>query len=324
MTIRAVVKGVGHYLPERVVPNSAFEASLDTSDEWIRSRSGIERRHFAAEGQTTSDLATKAAEMALKSAGFLPDDIDAIVVATSTPDLTFPSVATMVQGKLGMTRGFAFDVQAVCAGFIFALANANALILAGQAKRVLVIGAETFSRIMDWTDRSTCVLFGDGAGALVLEAEDGAGDVTDRGVLSADLNSDGRHKDMLYVDGGVSTNGLSGKLRMQGNPLFRQAVEKLAETAHAALDKIGLVGADVDWIVPHQANLRIISATAARMDVPMDRVILTVQDHGNTSAASIPLALSVGVARGQIKQGDLLVAEAIGGGLAWGAVVLRW
>ncbi len=324
MTIRAVVKGVGHYLPERVVPNSEFEASLDTSDEWIRTRSGIERRHFAAEGETTSDLATKAAEMALKSAGLLPDDIDAIVVATSTPDLTFPSVATMVQGKLGMTRGFAYDVQAVCAGFVFALTNANALILAGQAKRVLVIGAETFSRIMDWTDRSTCVLFGDGAGALILEAETGTGAVTDRGVLAADLNSDGRHKDMLYVDGGVSTNGQSGKLRMQGNPLFRQAVEKLAETAHAALNKIGLSGPDVDWIVPHQANLRIISATAARMDVPMERVVLTVQDHGNTSAASIPLALSVGVSRGQIKQGDLLVAEAIGGGLAWGAVVLRW
>jgi 3-oxoacyl-[acyl-carrier-protein] synthase-3 len=230
----------------------------------------------------------------------------------------------MVQGKLGMTRGFAFDVQAVCAGFVFALTNANALIISGQAKRVLVIGAETFSRIMDWTDRSTCVLFGDGAGAVVLEAETGSGAITDRGVLSADLNSDGRYKEMLYVDGGVSTNGLSGKLRMQGNPLFRQAVEKLATTAEAALDKIGLAGKDVDWIVPHQANLRIITATAARMDVPMERVVLTVQDHGNTSAASIPLALSVGVARGQIKQGDLLVAEAIGGGLAWGSVVLRW
>jgi 3-oxoacyl-[acyl-carrier-protein] synthase III len=260
----------------------------------------------------------------LESAGLEPNDIDAIVVATSTPDLTFPSVATMVQGKLGMTRGFAFDVQAVCAGFVFALTNANALILSGQAKRVLVIGAETFSRIMDWTDRSTCVLFGDGAGALVLEAETGTGAVADRGVLSADLNSDGRYKDMLYVDGGVSTSGQSGKLRMQGNPLFRQAVEKLATTADAALEKIGLAGSDVDWIVPHQANLRIITATASRMNVPMERVVLTVQDHGNTSAASIPLALSVGVARGQIKQGDLLVAEAIGGGLAWGAVVLRW
>jgi len=324
MTIRAVVKGVGHYLPDRVVPNSEFEATLDTTDEWIRSRSGIERRHFAADGQTTSDLAVNAAMAALAHAGLEPNDIDAIVVATSTPDLTFPSVATMVQGKLGMTRGFAFDVQAVCAGFVFALTTANALILSGQAKRVLVIGAETFSRIMDWTDRSTCVLFGDGAGAIVLEAATGTGAVSDRGILSADLNSDGRYKDMLYVDGGVSTTGQAGKLRMQGNPLFRQAVEKLATTADTALEKVGLTGADVDWIVPHQANLRIITATAARMDVPIERVILTVQDHGNTSAASIPLALSVGVARGQIKQGDLLVAEAIGGGLAWGAVVLRW
>jgi 3-oxoacyl-[acyl-carrier-protein] synthase III len=324
MTLRAVVRGVGHYLPERVVPNAEFEASLETTDEWIRSRSGIESRHFAAAGETTSHLAAKAAQAALDMAGFAADDIDAVLVATSTPDLTFPSVATMVQERLGMTRGFGFDVQAVCAGFIFALTNANALILSGQAKRVLVIGAETFSRIMDWTDRSTCVLFGDGAGAVVLEAAEGTGATSDRGILSADLNSDGRYRDMLYVDGGVSTTGQSGKLRMQGNPLFRQAVEKLASTAEAALEKVGLTGTDVDWIVPHQANLRIITATAQRMDVPMDRVIVTLQGHGNTSAASIPLALSVGVARGQIKQGDLLVTEAIGGGLAWGSVVLRW
>ncbi|MDG1279844.1 MAG: ketoacyl-ACP synthase III [Pseudorhodobacter sp.] len=324
MTLRAVVRGVGHYLPERVVPNAEFEASLETTDEWIRSRSGIESRHFVAEGETTSHLAAKAAQAALDMAGFAADDIDAVLVATSTPDLTFPSVATMVQERLGMTRGFGFDVQAVCAGFIFALTNANALILSGQAKRVLVIGAETFSRIMDWTDRSTCVLFGDGAGAVVLEAAEGTGATSDRGILSADLNSDGRYRDMLYVDGGVSTTGQSGKLRMQGNPLFRQAVEKLASTAEAALEKVGLSGTDVDWIVPHQANLRIITATAQRMDVPMDRVIVTLQGHGNTSAASIPLALSVGVARGQIKQGDLLVTEAIGGGLAWGSVVLRW
>jgi 3-oxoacyl-[acyl-carrier-protein] synthase-3 len=324
MTIRAVVRGVGHFLPERIVPNSEFEATLDTTDEWIRSRSGIERRHFVVEGQTTSHLATAAAQAALKMAGFAPNDIDAVIVATSTPDLTFPSVATMVQDQLGMTRGFGFDVQAVCAGFIYALTTANALILSGQAKRVLVIGAETFSRIMDWTDRSTCVLFGDGAGALVLEAEEAKGDNSDRGILSVDLNSDGRYRDMLYVDGGVSTTGQSGKLRMQGNPLFRQAVEKLASTAEAALEKIGLQGTDVDWIVPHQANLRIITATAARMNVPMEKVVVTLQDHGNTSAASIPLALSVGVARGQIKTGDLLVTEAIGGGLAWGSVVLRW
>ena len=324
MTLRSVVRGAGHYLPRRVVPNAEFEAKLDTTDEWIRSRSGIERRHFAAEGETTSDLAVAAAAAALADAGMQADEIDAIVVATSTPDLTFPSVATMVQGRLGMTRGFAFDVQAVCAGFVFALANADALIRAGQARRVLVIGAETFSRILDWTDRGTCVLFGDGAGALVLEAAEGAGTTDDRGILATDLNSDGRHKDLLYVDGGVSATGSAGQLRMQGNAVFRHAVEKLADTAHRALDKAGLSGADVDWIVPHQANLRIITATAQRMQVPMDRVVVTVQDHGNTSAASIPLALSVGKQRGQIKPGDLVVTEAIGGGLAWGAVVLRW
>ena len=324
MTIRAVVRGVGHYLPERVVPNSEFEKTLDTTDAWIRSRSGIQQRHFAAEGQATSDLAIRAAQAALADADMAADSIDAIVVATSTPDFTFPSVATMVQAGLGTTRGFAYDVQAVCAGFVFALANANGLILSGQARRVLVIGAETFSRIMDWTDRGTCVLFGDGAGALVLEAQDGTGAVADRGILSVDLHSDGRYRDLLYVDGGVSSTGQAGYLRMQGNAVFKHAVQKLAETAHTALDKAGLSGADVDWIVPHQANLRIITATAERMQVPMERVIVTVQDHGNTSAASIPLALSVGKARGQIKQGDLLVTEAIGGGLAWGAVVLRW
>ena len=324
MTIRAVVRGVGHYLPERVVENSEFEATLETTDEWVRSRSGIERRHIAAEGETTSQLATRAAEAALADAGMTPEQIDAIVVATSTPDLTFPSVGTMVQAGLGMTNGFAYDVQAVCAGFVFALANANGLILSGQAKRVLVIGAETFSRIMDWTDRGTCVLFGDGAGALILEAEDGTGSTEDRGILATDLNSDGRYKDLLYVDGGVSSDGRAGHLRMQGNQVFKHAVQKLAETAHHALDKLGLSGGDVDWIVPHQANLRIISATAERMQVPMDRVVVTVQNHGNTSAASIPLALSVGKERGQIKEGDLIVTEAIGGGLAWGAVVLRW
>jgi 3-oxoacyl-[acyl-carrier-protein] synthase-3 len=276
-----------------------------------------------AEGQTTSDLATLAALAALSHAGLAPDDIDAIVLATSTADLTFPSAATMVQGKLGMTQGFAFDVQAVCAGFVYALSTANALIVSGQAKRVLVIGAETFSRLMDWEDRATCVLFGDGAGALVLEAQEATGTSADRGILSTDLHSDGRFKDLLYVDGGVST-GTTGHLRMQGKEVFRHAVEKLAETAHAALDKAGLTGEDVDWIVPHQANIRIIEGTAKRMQVPMERVVVTVQDHGNTSAASIPLALSVGVQRGQIKQGDLLVTEAIGGGLAWGAVVLRW
>ncbi len=323
MTRRAVVKGVGHYLPERVVHNSEFEKTLETTDEWIRSRSGIERRHFAADDETTSAMATRAAQSALDDAGLQASEIDAIIVATSTPDLTFPSVATMVQAELGMTRGFAFDVQAVCAGFIYALSNAAALIASNQADRVLVIGAETFSRIMDWTDRGTCVLFGDGAGALILEAQTGTGAASDRGILATDLNSDGRYRDLLYVDGGVSTQS-TGHLRMQGNQVFRHAVEKLASTAGSAMEKAGVTTEDIDWIVPHQANIRIIQGTAKKMGVSMDKVVVTVQDHGNTSAASIPLALSVGKARGQIKQGDLLVTEAIGGGLAWGAVVLRW
>ena len=323
MTRRAVVIGVGHYLPDRVVPNAEFEKTLDTTDEWIKSRSGIERRHFAAPDQTTSDLATNAANAALVMAGLTGNDVDAIIVATSTCDLTFPSAATMVQAKIGNTKGYAFDIQAVCAGFAFALTNANALIVSGQANRVLVIGAETFSRIMDWTDRSTCVLFGDGAGAVVLEAQIGDGTNADRGILSTDLNSDGTHRDLLYVDGGVSTQ-TTGVLKMQGQEIFKHAVEKLAQTAHTALGKIGLGADDVDWVVPHQANIRIIKSTARKLGVGMDRVIVTVQDHGNTSAASIPLALSVGVANGQIKKGDLVVTEAIGGGLAWGAVVLRW
>lgn len=323
MTIRAQVAGVGHYLPERVVPNSEFEKTLDTSDEWIRTRSGIERRHFAAEGQTTSELATRAALAALEDAGLAASDLDALIVATSTPDLTFPSAATMVQARLGMDQGFAFDVQAVCAGFVYALTNANALIVSGAARRVMVIGAETFSRILDWNDRSTCVLFGDGAGALILEAGTGAGTSDDRGVLSVDLHSDGRYRDLLYVDGGVSTNSI-GHLRMEGKEVFRHAVGKLAATAEAAMEKAGLTGADIDWIVPHQANIRIIQGTAKKLGLPMEKVIVTVQDHGNTSAASIPMALSVGKAEGKIRRGELVVTEAIGGGLAWGAVVLRW
>ena len=323
MTRRAVVRGIGHYLPQRVVPNAEFERTLETTDAWIRSRSGIERRHFAAPDQTTSDLATRAAQAALADAGLTGDEVDAIVLATSTADLTFPSAATMVQEAIGNTSGFAYDVQAVCAGFVYALANADALIASGQAERVLVIGAETFSRILDWTDRGSCVLFGDGAGALVLEAAEGAGTPADRGILATDLKSDGRFRDLLYVDGGVST-GSTGVLRMQGKEVFRHAVEKLAATAETALTRAGLGHDDVDWVVPHQANIRIIEATARKLALPMDRVVVTVQDHGNTSAASIPLALSVGVQRGQIKRGDLVVTEAIGGGLAWGAVVLRW
>ncbi len=324
MTLRSVIRGTGHYLPDNVVENSWFEDKLDTTDEWIRSRTGIERRHFAAEGQATSDMGLRAARAALDKAGLRPDDIDGIVLATSTPDYTFPASATMIQHGLGMTHGFAYDVQAVCAGFVFALANADAMIRGGLAKRVLVIGSETFSRIMDWSDRGTCVLFGDGAGAVVLEAQEGAGTSDDRGILSCDLNSDGQYRDLLYVDGGVGTTGTAGQLRMQGNLVFRHAVEKLAKTAHIALDKAGLAPSAVDWLVPHQANARIITATAQKMGLPMDKVILTVADHGNTSAASIPLALSVADGQGRFAPGDLIVTEAIGGGLSWGSVVLRW
>ncbi len=322
MTRRATLRGVGHYLPARVVENSEIETMVDTTDEWIKTRSGIERRHFAAEGELTSDLAVHAATAALKDAGLDASDIDALIVATSTPDQTFPSVATVVQGKLG-TAGFAFDVQAVCAGFVYAMSTANAFITSGQAQRVLVIGAETFSRIMNWDDRTTCVLFGDGAGAVVLEGTDGAGTSADAGILSTDLNSDGNFGDLLYVNGGVSSTQTTGVLVMQGKEVFRHAVEKLAKTAETALEKADLTPDDVDWIVPHQANSRIITRTAQKMGVAMDRVVMTVQDHGNTSAASIPLALSVAKSEGKFTQGQLLVMEAIGGGLAWGAVVLR-
>jgi 3-oxoacyl-[acyl-carrier-protein] synthase III len=322
--IRSVVRGVGHYLPDRVVENAEFETWVDTSDEWIRSRSGIERRHFAAEGQTTSDLATRAAKAALADAGMDASEIDAIVVATSTPDFTFPSVATMVQGALGMERGFAFDIQAVCAGFVYALTNANGLILSGQAKRVLVIGAETFSRIMNWEDRTTSVLFGDGAGALILEKAEGEGTSDDRGILATDLNSDGRFRDILYVSGGPSATQSTGHLIMEGKEVFRHAVEKLATCTVDVVAKAGLTTSDIDCVIPHQANLRIIKRTADKLGIDESKVVITVQDHGNTSAASIPLAMSVGKQRGEVREGDLVVTEAIGGGLAWGAVVLRW
>ncbi|WP_179380495.1 beta-ketoacyl-ACP synthase III [Jannaschia marina] len=322
--IRAQVRGVGHYLPDRCVDNEWFTTFLDTSDEWIRSRSGIERRHFAAEGQTTSDLAIRAARAALDDAGLVPDDIDAIVLATSTPDLTFPATATIVQAGLGMTRGFAYDVQAVCAGFVYALSNANALIVSGQVRRVLVIGAETFSRIMNWDDRTTCVLFGDGAGALVLEAAEGDGTVADRGILATDLHSDGRHREILQVSGGVSSSQTTGHLMMAGKEVFRHAVEKLATSTIDVMEKAGVTADDIDRVVPHQANVRIITGTARKLGLPMEKIVVTVQDHGNTSAASIPLAMSVARQTGQLRDGELVVTEAIGGGLAWGAVLLRW
>lgn len=320
MNIRSVVRGVGHYLPSRVVENKEFEATLDTSDEWIRSRTGIERRHFAAEGETTSQLAIKAAERALENAGMSVDQLDAIVVATSTPDYTFPSVATMVQAGLNMRQGFAYDIQAVCAGFVYALANANGLIVSGQAKCVLVIGAETFSRIMDWTDRGTCVLFGDGAGAAVLRAsEDG-----DRGLLSWHLHADGRFADILHVEGGAGSTGGPGLLRMAGREVFRHAVSKLAAVVDEALTANGLDRSDVQWLVPHQANLRIIEAMGKKLGLPRERVVVTVDRHANTSAASIPLALAEATRDGRIARGDLVLMEAIGGGLTWGAALARY
>ncbi len=323
MLRRSCLIGVGHSLPSRVVENSEFEKWTETSDEWISSRSGIKRRHFADPDQTTSSLAIEAAKAALLDANIKGSEIDAIIVATSTPDTTFPSVATIVQGALNIRSGFAFDIQAVCAGFVFALANADALIISKQANRVLVIGAETFSRIMNWKDRSTSVLFGDGAGAVVLEAKDLSTGELDQGILATDLNSDGRYRDLLYVDGGVSSTQTTGVLVMQGKEVFKHAVEKLSATADTILNKTGLVASDIDWMVPHQANLRIIKATAQKLKLPLEKIIITVHDHGNTSAASIPLALSVAKSDGKFKKQDLILMEAIGGGLAWGSILLR-
>ncbi|MEM0990031.1 MAG: beta-ketoacyl-ACP synthase III [Pseudomonadota bacterium] len=325
MTVtRARALGCGHYLPERIITNHELAERLDTSDEWIRSRTGIGERHVAAPEEKTSDLGTKAAQRALAHAGLQADALDAIVVATATPDQTFPSTATRIQQNLGMTRGYAFDLQAVCAGFIFALANANGLILSGMADRVLVIGAETFSRILDWEDRATCVLFGDGAGAVILERTVGDGTSADRGVLATCLHSDGAHNHILHVSGGPSETQSTGVLRMEGREVFRHAVTKLAEVADEAMEKAAVTPEQVDWIVPHQANYRIIESTAKRAGIPMEKVVVTVEGHGNTSAASIPLALGTAVERGQVKPGDLLLMEAIGGGLAWGSAVLRW
>ncbi|MEM7745519.1 MAG: beta-ketoacyl-ACP synthase III [Pseudomonadota bacterium] len=323
-TLRSKALGCGHYLPDRIVTNQELAERLDTSDEWIRSRTGIGQRHIAAPGQKTSDLGTRAAEGALSAAGITAEDLDAIVVATATPDQTFPSTATRIQHNLGMTGGFAFDIQAVCAGFIFALANANGLILSGMADRVLVIGAETFSRILDWEDRSTCVLFGDGAGAVILERSEATGTPQDRGVLATCLHSDGAHNHILHVSGGPSETQSTGVLKMEGREVFRHAVSKLAAVADEVMGKAGVVADDINWIVPHQANYRIIENTARRAGIPMDKVVVTVEHHGNTSAASIPLALSSAVSDGTIKPGDLLLMEAIGGGLAWGGAVLRW
>ena len=322
--IRSQILGCGAYLPRRVLTNAEIARMVDTSDDWIRDRTGIRRRHIAAEGETTGDLAVQAAQQALADAKIAVEDLDLIIVATTTPDQTFPAVATAVQSRLGMTRGAAFDVQAVCSGFIYGMAVADNFIKAGQAKTVLLIGAETMSRLLDWTDRSTCVLFGDGAGAVVLGSGEGRGKASDRGVLNTKIYSDGRLHDLLYVDGGPSTTGTTGHLKMLGKEVFKHAVINIADSIEASARDGGVDIADIDWFVPHQANQRILDATARRLKVAPDRFVSTIADHGNTSAASVPLALAAAVADGRIKQGDLVLLEAMGGGLTWGAALLRW
>jgi len=322
--IRSIITGCGAFLPEKIVSNADLARTVDTSDSWIVERTGIRRRHIAQKGELTSHLALKAAQAALGDAKIGADAVDLIVVATTTPDETFPAVATRVQAGLGMTRGAAFDVQAVCSGFIFGLSIADNFIKAGQAKTVLLIGAETMSRLMDWSDRSTCVLFGDGAGAVVLQAGRGRGDSSDHGVLSTELYSDGRLHDLLYVDGGPSTTQTTGYLRMQGPEVFKHAVVNTTAAIEQAARDGGITVADIDWIVPHQANQRILDATARRLGIPASRIISTIAEHGNTSAASVPLALAEGIADGRIKRGDLLLLEAMGGGFTWGAALVRW
>ncbi len=323
-TTRSVVLGSGSYLPKKVLTNDDLAKIVDTSDEWITQRTGIRERHIAADGELTSDLATHAARAALNAAGLGPDDIDLIVMATATPDNTFPAAAVTVQEKLGITRGAAFDVQAVCSGFVYGLSTADALLRAGHAERALVIGAETFSRILDWTDRATCVLFGDGAGALVLERSEQPGTMQDRGVLTSHLRSDGRYKDKLYVDGGPSSTGTIGHLRMEGREVYKHAVAKVSDVIEDAFAATGFSAEDLDWFVPHQANVRIIDSTAVKFGIASEKVVRTVARHGNTSAASIPLALAEASGDGRIKKGDLLLLEAMGGGFTWGSAILRW
>ncbi|TGP26956.1 MULTISPECIES: beta-ketoacyl-ACP synthase III [unclassified Mesorhizobium] len=322
--IRSVVRGNGAALPRRIMKNADFEGMVETSDEWIVQRTGIRQRHVAADDETTASLGEAAARAALESAGLTPADIDLIVLATSTPNNTFPATAVEIQNRLGMHHGFAFDMQAVCSGFVYAVATADLYIRGGLARRVLVIGSETFSRILDWSDRSTCVLFGDGAGAVVLEAQQGIGGIADRGVLAASLRSDGVHKDKLFVDGGPSTTGTVGHLRMEGREVFKHAVGMITDVIEATFAQAGITADDLDWFVPHQANKRIIDASARKLGIAEEKVVVTVDLHGNTSAASVPLALSVAVADGRIKKGDLVLLEAMGGGFTWGAVLLRW
>ncbi len=329
---RSVILGCGSYLPNHVLTNADLARKVDTSDEWIVQRTGIRQRHIAAEGEFTSHLAIKAAERALAAAKCKPGDIDLIVLATATPDNTFPATASKVQASLGVTKGAAFDIHAVCTGFIYALSVADNALRCGQASRALVIGAETFSRILDWTDRGTCVLFGDGAGALVLEAKPGNGsqfsgrvsNMKERGILSTHLHTDGRGYDLLYVDGGPSTTGTSGHVRMEGKKIFLHAVQRLAEVAKEALDANGLEAKDIDWLVPHQANRRIIDGTGKKLGIASDKVVVTIERHANTSAASVPLALAEASGDGRIKPGQLVLLEAMGGGLTWGAGLVRW
>ncbi len=323
MTIRAVILGVGSYLPAKVITNDELAEKIDTSDEWIRERTGIRRRHFAADDENTSDLAIAAGRQALERAGLKGEEIDLFVVATATPDHTFPATAAKVQAAVGRPGVPSFDVQAVCSGFVYGLSIVDNAIRCGQIRTALFIGAETFSRILDWEDRSTCVLFGDGAGAVALTAEEGQGTTADRGVLSTHLHSDGRQHDLLYVDGGASTTQTTGYIRMEGREVFRHAVVNLAETVHEALMANDITIDDVDWLVPHQANKRILDSTAKKLRIPQEKVIVTVDDHANTSAASIPLALAAGIDDGRIKPGHLVLMEAMGGGFTWGSALVR-
>lgn len=322
--LRSVVLGCGSYLPARILSNDELARSVDTTDEWIVQRTGIRERHIAAPGEMTSDLAINAARAALAHAHVDADSIDLIVLGTSTPDQTFPATAVTVQHALGITKGAAFDLQAVCSGFVYALSIADAMLRCGSHKRALVIGAETFSRILDWNDRTTCVLFGDGAGAVVLEAQEQPGDTSDRGILTTHLRSDGRHKSKLYVDGGVSSTQTTGHLRMEGKEVFKHAVAMITDVIEDAFEATGTTANDIDWFVPHQANKRIIDGSAHKLGISPEKVVITVDRHGNTSAASIPLALADAVADRRIKRGNLILLEAMGGGFTWGSAMLRW
>lgn len=321
---QSIIRSVGGYLPEKKLTNDDLSKMVDTTDDWIKERTGIRSRHIAAEGEVTSDLAIIAAKQALERAEMDPQEIDLIILATSTPNQTFPATAVTIQAALGITHGAAFDMQAVCSGFVFALTTADQYIRSGQAKNILVVGAETFSRILDWEDRTTCVLFGDGAGAVILSSEEVNGDESQRGILTSRIRSDGRYRDKLYVDGGPSSTRTTGHLRMNGREVFRHAVTNISDVIEETLEEANLTISDIDWFVPHQANERILLGTAKKIGLPFEKVVMTVAEHGNTSAASIPLALNHGVENGMIKKGDMVLLEAMGGGFTWGAVLVRW